>query len=132
MEVLAARVLLQPRDLDASLEFYERGLGLHRFREWGEPPRRGVVLFLGGAYLELKETGPDRADPPAPAGVRLWVQVPDLDATVAALADRGVELGEAPERKPWGLLEATLEDPDGLPIVLVEVPGDHPLRRDVR
>jgi hypothetical protein len=25
-----------------------------------------------------------------------------------------------------------IEDPDGLPIVLVEVPADHPLRRDRR
>jgi hypothetical protein len=25
-----------------------------------------------------------------------------------------------------------IEDPDGVRIVLVEVPGDHPLRRDLR
>jgi hypothetical protein len=25
-----------------------------------------------------------------------------------------------------------LEDPDGVPIVLVEVPADHPVRRDPR
>jgi hypothetical protein len=25
-----------------------------------------------------------------------------------------------------------IEDPDGVPIVLVEVPSDHPLRRDPR
>jgi hypothetical protein len=25
-----------------------------------------------------------------------------------------------------------IEDPDGVPIVLVEVPDDHPLRRDPR
>jgi len=31
-----------------------------------------------------------------------------------------------------GLIEMWIEDPDGVPIVLVEVPADHPLRRDPR
>jgi catechol 2,3-dioxygenase-like lactoylglutathione lyase family enzyme len=131
MDVLAARVLLEPRDLDVSLAFYEEGLGLHRFREWGERPHRGVVLFLGGAYLELKETSSAATAAP-PAGVRLWVQVPDLDSCMQELASRGISPVEPPERKGWGLLEATIADPDGLHLVLVEVPVDHPLRRDTR
>ncbi|MGO8882593.1 MAG: VOC family protein, partial [Streptosporangiaceae bacterium] len=32
----------------------------------------------------------------------------------------------------WGLIEMWIEDPDGIRIVLVEVPADHPLRRDPR
>ena len=32
----------------------------------------------------------------------------------------------------WGLAEVRIEDPDRVPIVLVEVPADHPLRRDPR
>jgi len=31
-----------------------------------------------------------------------------------------------------GLIEMRAEDPDGLRIILVEVPADHPLRRDPR
>jgi hypothetical protein len=34
--------------------------------------------------------------------------------------------------EPWGLVEAWLADPDGVRLVLVEVPADHPLRRDPR
>jgi hypothetical protein len=34
--------------------------------------------------------------------------------------------------EPWGLTELWIEDPDGVRIVLVEVPADHPLRRDPR
>jgi hypothetical protein len=30
------------------------------------------------------------------------------------------------------LIEMWIEDPDGIRIVLVEVPADHPLRRDQR
>ena len=48
------------------------------------------------------------------------------------LAGRGVELVRPPTREPWGLIEAWIDDPDGLRIHLVEVPADHPLRRDQR
>ena len=37
-----------------------------------------------------------------------------------------------PAAEPWGLTEMWIEDPDGVRIALVEVPADHPLRRDVR
>lgn len=125
VQVLQSRVLLRPHDFARSLRFYERQLGLVRYREWGEEPHRGVVFFLGGGYLELTESG----DAAAPRGVRLWVQVADLDDAVAELRAAGVMVQEPPEHKPWGLLEAVIHDPDGLRLVLVEVPITHPLRR---
>ena len=128
MHVLQSRILLRPRDFDASVAFYEGQLGLVRYRDWGDPVA-GVVYFLGGGYLELSRRGEDAPLPPRPEGFRLWVQVADLDTTAAELADRGVQLSAAPEKKPWGLLEATLHDPDGTELVLVETPVDHPLRR---
>jgi catechol 2,3-dioxygenase-like lactoylglutathione lyase family enzyme len=127
--VLAARVLLRPADMDAAIDFYEQRLGLVRFREWGEAPRRGIVYFLGGGYLELTETAPGAAPPEPPAGVRLWLQVADVHAARGALAAKGVAIVAEPERKPWGLVEMVVADPDGLPLVLVETPVDHPLRR---
>jgi catechol 2,3-dioxygenase-like lactoylglutathione lyase family enzyme len=131
MEVLASRILLQADDLDASLAFYEGALGLHRFREFGRPPYRGVVFFLGGAYLELTET-PVGLTPPRPAGVRLWLQVRDAAAAVTELEAAGVRIAEPAEHRPWGLIEATVHDPDGLQLVLVEIPAGHPMRRDTR
>ena len=129
MQVLAARVLLRPTDLDAAVDFYEGRLGLVRFREWGEAPHRGIVYFLGGGYLELSETPASAPAPPRPAGVRLWLQVPDAEVAHAELAAAGVPIAAAPERKPWGLVEMLVHDPDGLPLVIVETPLDHPLRR---
>lgn len=125
VHVLQSRVLLRPRDFDRSLAFYEDQLGLVRYREWGEPPHRGVVLFLGGGYLELSESGSGQA----PTGVRLWLQVADADAAVDELRTAGVPIDAPPERKPWGLIEATVHDPDGLALVIVETPVTHPLRR---
>lgn len=122
-------MLLRPRDLDAAVTFYEQRLGLVRYREWGDTPHRGIVYFLGGGYLELTETPTDQPRPPEPSGVRLWLQVGDVEAACAALAAAGVTIEAGPERQPWGLIEAVIRDPDGLEVVLVETPLDHPLRR---
>lgn len=130
MHVLQSRVLLRPRDFTASLDFYERRLELVRYREWGEAPRRGVVFFLGGGYLELTESDPD--DPTAGVtarGVRLWLQVADAHDAREELAGKGVAIDAEPEKKPWGLIEMQISDPDGLALVVVETPLDHPLRR---
>jgi uncharacterized glyoxalase superfamily protein PhnB len=41
----------------------------------------------------------------------------------------GVVIEDEPKRKPWGLIEMVARDPDGLAIVIVQVPPDHPQRR---
>ncbi|HYQ64126.1 VOC family protein [Actinophytocola sp.] len=124
MEFLGSRLLLRPRDPDTSLAFYRDKLGLAVYREFPG----GTVFFLGNGFLELSgrgETGP------SPDTV-LWLQVRDLAATAGALAERGVPITREPKEEPWGLLEMWLEDPDGLRIVVVEIPAAHPLRRDSR
>jgi hypothetical protein len=62
----------------------------------------------------------------------LWLQVRDLDDTLAELVGRDVPVVRPAVLEPWGLVEAWIDDPDGLRIHLVEVPADHPLRRDAR
>ncbi len=128
MDILAGRILLHPLDLDVTLAFYRDGLGLAVSREFGEGDHRGVVFFFGGGFLEVSGTGPPTGRP----GVGLWLQVRSMQDTLDELASRGVELARAPVLEPWGLIEAWLDDPDGVRIHLVEVPADHPLRRDLR
>jgi hypothetical protein len=48
------------------------------------------------------------------------------------LAAAAVRIIREPATEPWGLTEMWIEDPDGIRIVLVEFPTDHPLRRDQR
>ena len=62
----------------------------------------------------------------------IWLQVRDVHAEHERLAAAGVRILREPAVEPWGLTEMWIEDPDGLRIVLVEVPADHPLRRDTR
>ena len=125
MEVLSSRVLLSPRDLERSLRFYEETLGLAVYREWGRGRERGVVFFLGGGLLEVSGA----SGGPASGAVRLFLQVRDLRAVRERLAVRGVPVEEEPTVRPWGLFEMVARDPDGLALVFVEVPPDHPLRR---
>jgi catechol 2,3-dioxygenase-like lactoylglutathione lyase family enzyme len=127
MEVLSSRVLLRPSDPDRSHAFYGTVLGLAVAREFGTPEDRGVVYFLGNGLLEVS----GRSDRPRP-GPTLWLQVRDVAAEHARLTDAGVAVTRPPRREAWGLVEMWIEDPDGVAIVLVEVPDDHPLRRDQR
>jgi catechol 2,3-dioxygenase-like lactoylglutathione lyase family enzyme len=128
MEVLASRILLRPADIDRSQGFYRDVLGLAVYREFGPPAHRGLVFFLGGGLLEVSGT----AAAVAPPNLSLWLQVRDVQAEHQRLTTLGVEILREPRRESWGLIEMWIADPDGVRIVLIEVPQDHPLRRDPR
>ncbi|HLM04763.1 MAG TPA: VOC family protein [Blastococcus sp.] len=127
MDVLSSRVLLRPSDPARARAFYRDVLGLAVFREFGPPDDPGLVFFLGNGLLEVS----GRAAEP-PRGMALWLQVRDVAAEHARLSAAGVPVLRPPQVEPWGLVEAWFADPDGVRIVLVEVPADHPLRRDQR
>lgn len=145
MEVLTSRTIVHPRDLERTLAFYRDGLGLAVAREFGEGEHRGVVFFAGGGLVEVTGGGstppaspspspsaPPDGGGPHPGPVVLWLQVRDLGRALAELSERDVPVVRSAALEPWGLLEAWVDDPDGLRIHLVEVPADHPLRRDAR
>ena len=128
MDVLSSRILLHPSDLDRSRRFYRDVLGLAIYREFGPPDDPGMVFFLGQGLLEVS----GHAAGPAGHSVMIWIQVRDIRAEHARLAAAGVPVIRGPATEPWGLTEMWIEDPDGIRIVLVEVPPGHPLRRDPR
>ena len=121
MEVLQSRVLYRPADYGRSVAFYRDVLGLQIYREWAT----GTVFFLGGGLLEISRS----AGPVTEDKLSLWLQVRDVDTEFARLKGEGVEVVEPPVDEPWGLREARIRDPDGLMLVLVEIPPDHPMRR---
>ena len=128
MEVLSSRILLRPADLGRSRRFYRDMLGLAIYREFGPPDDPGVVFFLGPGLLEVSGHSAGAAG----QSLMIWLQVRDVNAEHERLAAAGVHILREPAAEPWGLTEMWIEDPDGVRIVLVEVPADHPLRRDVR
>lgn len=124
MEILASRVLIRPNDPEACFRFYREALGLAVFREFPG----GVVFFAGQGLIEVSGRGEEPASPTT----QLWLQVRDLPAARAELAEHGARILREPQREHWGLDEMWVADPDGRRIVLVEVPEDHPMRRDTR
>ena len=125
MEVLSSRVLIQPIDPERSHRFYGETLGLAVYREFGDGAERGVVYFLGGGFVEIS----GQAEGVTSDQIRLWLQVRDVQAAHEQLRAAGVEIVREPRREAWGLEEMWIADPDGIPIVVVEVPEDHPIRR---
>jgi predicted enzyme related to lactoylglutathione lyase len=128
VEILSSRILLRPADLGRSRDFYRDVLGLAVYREFGPASDPSVVFFLGQGMLEVS----GQASGLPSTSVMIWLQVRDVRAEHGRLAAAGVSILREPAEEPWGLTEMWIEDPDGVRIVLVEVPAGHPLRRDPR
>ncbi|MCV7217524.1 VOC family protein [Mycobacterium crocinum] len=127
MEILASRMLLRPADYERSVDFYRDALGLAIAREYSG----GTVFYAGQSLIELAGHGAP-ANPHGPFPTSLWLQVRDLYATQEELSGRGVEIAREARREPWGLHEMHVNDPDGITLIFVQIPEDHPLRRDTR
>lgn len=128
MEILASRVLFRPADYQRSLSFYRDQIGLAIAREYGA----GTVFYAGQALIELAGHGGSEHHPSGAFPGALWLQVRNIAATQSELEGRGVTIAREARREPWGLHEMHVTDPDGVTLIFVEVPGEHPLRRDTR
>ena len=131
MDILSGRTLIRPTDPTRSQAFYRDTLGLAIYREFGPPDAPSLVFFYGNGLLEVSghatpSTGADSSM------VSLWLQVRDVATEYDRLREAGVTTVREPRTEPWGLIEAWIADPDGIQIVLVQIPADHPLRRDQR
>lgn len=127
MEILASRVLLRPADYQRSVSFYRDDIGLAIAREYGA----GTVFYAGQSLIELAGHGaPPDGSGPFPGA--LWLQVRDAYATQTELESRGVTIARTAQQEPWGLHEMHVTDPDGITLIFVQIPSDHPLRRDTR
>ncbi len=127
MEILASRVLFRPVDYRRSVTFYRDALGLAIAREYPG----GTVFHAGQSLIEIAgHGGPPAGAPPFPGA--LWLQVRDVYTAEAEFAGRGVTITRSARQEPWGLHEMHVSDPDGVTLIFVQVPPDHPLRRDTR
>jgi lactoylglutathione lyase len=126
MEILASRVLLRPADYPGSLRFYRDSIGLAIAREYPG----GTVFYAGQSLVELAGHG-GTVDGQSFSGA-LWLQVRDLYEVQEELKGKGVIIAREARQEPWGLHEMHVKDPDGITLIFVQVPPDHPLRRDTR
>ncbi|HLQ62814.1 MAG TPA: VOC family protein [Candidatus Acidoferrales bacterium] len=104
-------VLLYVTDVQQGLEFYEGKLGFRRV-EVGLPDYARVRAPEGDATIGLHRVS-SQPRPPWNEGVRLYLELDDLDEVCRELAKRGVEFEQMPEDMPWGWRHAYLRDPEG-------------------
>jgi catechol 2,3-dioxygenase-like lactoylglutathione lyase family enzyme len=110
-------VTLFVEDLDAAKRFYLEVFGLPVAFEDDE----SAVFRFENTMINLLDTkaAPELIQPATPAapdaGVRMQftLEVDDVDAMCAGLADRGVELLNGPMDRPWGIRTASFRDPAG-------------------
>jgi catechol 2,3-dioxygenase-like lactoylglutathione lyase family enzyme len=127
MEILASRMLIRPADYERSLAFYRDGIGLAIWREYGA----GTVFFAGQSLIELAGHGRGHGDGGAFPGA-IWLQVRDIYDAQRELSARGVPIARDARQESWGLHEMHVVDPDGVTLIFVQVPPEHPLRRNSR
>lgn len=128
MDVLSSRVMIHSSDPARSRSFYREVLGLAVHREFGPPDSPGTVFFVGNGLLEVSGHAEEAGAP----SMALWLQVRDVHAEYARVTALGARGLRPPQKEFWGLVEAWITDPDGVRIVLVQIPEGHPLRRDQR
>ena len=120
--------MLRVYDLERSLDFYTRLMGMKLIRKRDVPDGRYTLAFVGydveadGTVLELTYNYDQKEPYALGAGFgHLAIGVPDLYATCAALAREGVKIPRPPGPLKFGTVHiAFIEDPDGYKIELIE------------
>jgi lactoylglutathione lyase len=118
---MSFRIELFVIDLDRSIRFYEDALDF--VVERSEPDyaslRRGDAVLGIAPAAKLPPHGPgpgftqERLAGVRGAGVEIVLEVDDLDAALARVDRAGADVAEPIRRRPWGLRDFRLADPDG-------------------
>jgi lactoylglutathione lyase len=116
--------MLRVGDLDRSVDFYTRLLGMQELRRRDVPDGKYTLVFLGygdGAEIELTYNyGVERYEIGSAFG-HLALGVPDIVATTEAVRAGGGKVTREPGPVKFGTtVIAFVEDPDGYKIELIE------------
>ncbi len=120
--------MIRVRDLDKSLDFYTRLLGMKLLRKKDYPGGEFTLAFVGygdedsNAVIELTHNWGQAEPYELGTGFgHVAIGVPDIHATCDGLAAEGVNIPRPPgPMKHGGSVIAFAEDPDGYKIELIE------------
>ena len=118
-----SHIYLPVNDVDQSIEFYTQNLGFKLFRKYrmNAGGNASAYVELGGVLLELTQSRVPLPRDPERTEARIGLTVDDIDAVMAGLQAKGVEV-ERPvfdARTFWGK-QAMVKDPSGNGISLRE------------
>ncbi len=120
--------MIRVKDLDKSLDFYSRLLGMNILRRTDFPTGKFTLAFVGygeekdNTVIELTHNWDQEENYDLGSGFgHLAIGVPDIYATCDQLASEGVPIPRpAGPMKHGGSVIAFIEDPDGYKIELIE------------
>ena len=120
--------MIRVKDLDKSIDFYTRLLGMKLTRKKDYPSGEFTLAFVGygeeseQAVIELTHNwGQEEPYDLGNAFGHLAIGVPDIYATCGQLEKEGVKIPRPPgPMKHGGSVIAFIEDPDGYKIELIE------------
>lgn len=110
-------ITLFVEDLAAAKDFYRKVFGVPLVFE----DANSAVFKFGATLINLlvSSAAPELikpasvASPDAGARMQFTIEVDDVDAMCAKLAERGVRLLNGPMDRPWGIRTASFMDPGG-------------------
>ncbi len=120
--------MIRVRDLEKSIDFYTRHLGMSVLRRTDYPDGKFTLVFVGygdekeSTVIELTHNW-DQKEPYALGDGfgHLAIGVPDIYATCEAMEKEGVPIPRAPGPMKHGTtVIAFIEDPDGYKVELIE------------
>lgn len=120
--------MIRVKDLDQSIDFYTRHLGMQVLRRNDYPEGKFTLVFVGygdekeNTVIELTHNW-DQDEPYEHGNAfgHLAIAVPDIYAVCEIMEKEGVSIPRAPgPMKHGATLIAFIEDPDGYKIELVE------------
>ena len=125
--------MIRVKNLEKSLDFYVRILGMRILRQQGYPEGRFTNTFVGytdedhGTNLEITYNWDQVEDyTRGNAWGHLAIKVPDVYSASKYLKKHGVEFTKEPSPMKGGTrILAFIKDPDGYPIELKEPLGEH-------
>jgi glyoxylase I family protein len=114
-------VAIRTADWERSLRFWQEAMGFHTAVQWGEAPRRAVMLDTGdGNYLEIFERDPTPEPVPSEAAIlHFCFRTDDCDAALERARAAGAQVTMEPKSlTPFGnppipIRIAFFKGPDG-------------------
>ncbi|NYF17175.1 AcrR family transcriptional regulator [Microbacterium sp. AK009] len=124
------RLVVRSADLDGALSFYRDVLGMPEAEAFEGPDgARVAILDAGRATLELANTAQVRlidaveTDGVESDGMRVALEVGDVEAETQALVHAGARLEAPPTETPWRSRNARLRGPDGVQLTVFQELG---------
>jgi len=88
-------ITIQTRDMEQSVDFYRRVLGMQVSRRFS--PRPGMeIAFMDGSHLQVEFIHDDKTPPFSGSGISLGFYVDNMEKTVAHLKEHKVEILSGP------------------------------------